>query len=127
MALQRTDDSGRIVANIPLRDYGRGARCPPRIAAKWYVTTWNFVGDRRSKTKSGLLPDIPRGAHGNDAFIAAGEKHQFQKAAALIVEEVFVPSVLHQFRDDDHNASPRILFREIENKLNYGNDDEAIG
>ena len=31
-----------------------------------------FVGDRRSTTESGLVPDIPRCAHGEDAFIAAG-------------------------------------------------------
>src|ERR1017187_395224 len=57
-----------------------------------------FVGDRRSKTESGLVPDIPRCAHREDAFIAAGVQHPFQKAAALIVEEIFVPSVLHKLR-----------------------------
>jgi hypothetical protein len=93
----------------------------------WYAATWNFVSDRRFKTESGLLPDVPRGTHCEDTFVAAGEQHPFQKAAALIVEEIFEPSVLHQLRDDDHNAPTGILFREIENKLNHRNDDEAVG
>ena len=62
------------------------------------LATLNFVGDRRSKTKSGLLPDVPGSAHGENAFIAAGEQHPFQKPATLIVEKIFIPSVFHQLR-----------------------------
>jgi hypothetical protein len=43
----------------------------------------------------GSLPDVPGRTHREDAFVTAREKHPFQKAAALIVEEVFVPSVLY--------------------------------
>jgi hypothetical protein len=34
----------------------------------------------------GSLPDVPRRTHREDAFIAAGEKHPFQKPATLIVD-----------------------------------------
>ena len=75
----------------------------------------------------GSLPDVPRRAHREDAFIAAGEKHPFQKPATLIVEEVFVPFVLNQLRYDHDNAASRMFFRKVENELNDGNDDEAVG
>jgi hypothetical protein len=75
----------------------------------------------------GLCPNIPGRAHREDSFIAAGEKHPFQKPATLIVEKVFVPFVLHEFRYDHDNAASRMLFGEIKNELNDGNDDEAIG
>src|SRR5271157_2502051 len=75
----------------------------------------------------GLLPDIPGRTHGEDAFIAAGEKHPFQKPGTLIVEEVFVPFVLHELRYDHDNVASGMLFRKVDNELNDGNDDEAVG
>src|ERR1700677_5082949 len=68
-----------------------------------------------------LLPDVPGRTLGEDAFIAAGQKRPFQKAAALIVQEIFEPSVLHQFRYDHNNAAPRIFLGKIEDELNDGN------
>ena len=75
----------------------------------------------------GSFPDVPGRAHREDALIAAGEKHPFQKSTTLIVEEVFVPSVLHKLRYDHNNAASGICFRKVENELNEGNDDKAVG
>src|SRR5208283_2335291 len=77
--------------------------------------------------KSGPLSDVPWGTHREDAFIAAGEKRPFQQAASLIVEEVFVPFVLHKLRYDHNNAASRISLCKVEDELNDGNDDKAIG
>jgi hypothetical protein len=63
----------------------------------------------------GSLPDVRGRAHSEDAFIAAGEKHPFQKAAALIVEEVFVPFVFHKLGYDYDDAAIGMLFRKVEN------------
>src|ERR1700733_582571 len=61
-----------------------------------------------------------------DTFVAARQKHPFQKASSLIVEEIFVPPVFHQLWNDDNNIAPRILLRKIEDELHHWNDDEAI-
>src|SRR5579863_9472962 len=76
---------------------------------------------------SGALADIPGRTHGEDTFIAAGEYHPLQKPAPLIVQEVFIPFIFHEFRYDDHNAAIRMFLRQIENELNDRNDDKAIG
>src|SRR5208283_4975078 len=81
----------------------------------------------RSRWNSRLLPDVPGRTHCEDAFIATGEKHPFQKMATLIVEEVLVPFVLHELRYDHDDIASRMFFRKIENELNDGNDDEAVG
>ena len=73
------------------------------------------------------FPDVPRRTHREDAFIAVSEKDPFQKPATLIVEKVFVPSVLHKLRYNHDNAASGIFVREIENELNDGNDDKAVG
>jgi len=75
----------------------------------------------------GSFPDVPGRTHREDAFIATGEKHPFQKMGTLIVEEVLVPFVLHELRYDHDDITSRMFFREIENELNDGNDDEAVG
>jgi hypothetical protein len=75
----------------------------------------------------GSLPHVPRRTHREDAFIAAGEKHPFQKPTALIVKEVFIPSVLHKLRYDDDNAASGMFLRKVEDELNDGNDDKAVG
>ncbi len=75
----------------------------------------------------GSSPDVPRRTHREDAFIATGEKHPFQKPATLIVEEVFVPSVLHKFRYDHDNAASGMFLRKVKDKLNNGNDHKAVG
>ena len=76
--------------------------------------------------KSVSFPGVPGRTHREDAFIAAGEKHPFQKPATLIVKEVFVPFVLHKLRYDHDDGAIRVRFRKIENKLNDGNNDEAV-
>src|SRR5271157_150014 len=80
-----------------------------------------------SAMELGSLPDVPGCAYGEDVFIAAGEQHPFQKPGSLIVEEVFVPFVLHELRYDHDDIASGMFFREIENELNDGNDDEAVG
>ena len=76
---------------------------------------------------SAWVPHVPGRAHRKDAFIAAGQQHPFQKPAALIVKEVFIPFVFHQLGYDHDDAAVGMLFRKIENELNDGNDDEAVG
>jgi hypothetical protein len=87
----------------------------------YYQSAARFFG-RRSSSSS----DLPWGTHREDAFIAARQKHPFQKAASLIVEKVFVPSVLHKLRYDHNNAAIGMFLRKIENELNDGNHDKAV-
>ncbi|MGA8623005.1 MAG: hypothetical protein WB660_31335 [Candidatus Sulfotelmatobacter sp.] len=47
--------------------------------------------------------------------------------ATLIVEEISVPFVLNKLGYDYDNVACGIIFRQIENELNDGNDDEAVG
>ena len=56
------------------------------------------------------VPDVPGRTHCEDAFIATGEKHPFQKMGALIVEEVLVPFVLHELRNDHDDIAIRMFF-----------------
>ena len=77
--------------------------------------------------ESGALADVPGSADRENSGIAAGEEDPFQKAAALIVEEVFVPPVLDQLGYDNDDAARRMLRREIENELDDRNDDETVG
>ncbi len=58
---------------------------------------------------SRLLSDVPWRTHCEDTFIAAGAKHPLQKPRALIVKEVFVPSVLHKLWYH-HNNVPIGIF-----------------
>lgn len=74
-----------------------------------------------------LIPDVPGRAHREDAFIPSGQQHPFQKSAALIVKEVFKPSALHEFGNDDDYSAGGMPFRKIEDELNDRNDDEAVG
>ena len=70
---------------------------------------------------------IPRRAHRKDTFISARQQHPFQKPATLIMEEVFIPFVFHKLGDHHDNAAIGMLFRQVQNELNDGNDDEAVG
>ena len=79
------------------------------------------------KMQSGSFPDVPGRTHRKDAFIATGEQHPFQKSATLIVEEVFIPFVFHKLGYDHDDAATGMLCRKVENELNDGNDDEAVG
>ena len=72
-------------------------------------------------------PGVPGRAHRKDAFVAAGEQHPFQKPATLIVKEVFIPFVFHKLGYDHDDAASGMLLRKVENELNDGNDDEAVG
>jgi len=72
-------------------------------------------------------PDVPGRTHRKDAFIAASEQHPFQKPRALIVEKVFIPSVLNKLGDHHKDAAVGMVLRHLENELNDGNDDEPVG
>ena len=50
-----------------------------------------------------------------------------KRRATLVVEEIFVPSVLHQLGDDHNNTAIGIFPGEIENELHDGNDHKAVG
>src|SRR2546425_13357825 len=77
--------------------------------------------------ESGSLPGIPGRSHRKDTLIAADEQHPFQKPATLIVKEVFIPPVFHELGYDHDDAAVGMLFRKLEDELNDGNDDEAVG
>src|ERR1019366_9406780 len=81
---------------------------------------------QHSEWNSWPLPDVPGRTHGEDAFIATGEKHPFQQMGTLIVEQVFVPFVLDELRYDHDDIASRMFFRKIENELHDGNNDEAV-
>ena len=75
----------------------------------------------------GSLPDIPGRSYCKNTIITAGEKHPFQKPATLIMKEVFIPFVFHELGYDHDDAAIGMFFRKIENKLNDGTDDKAVG
>src|SRR5438445_7886377 len=68
----------------------------------------------------GVIAEVVGRADGEDALVAADVKSPFQEAAALIVEKIFVPMAFYEFRDDDHNAPVRMVFRQIQNVLKNG-------
>ena len=80
-----------------------------RIGAHYGTRRFNCEGSERLRLIS-PLPDVPGRAHRKDAFIAAGEQHPFQKPAALIVEEVFIPFVFHKLGYDDDDAAAGCCF-----------------
>ena len=144
---QRTDHDEALRCGVvrTVRDQAAGAAASVGTDSRRLLVTWcksvcpssrrsnlEQLESRRPSTDAGLpelgsLPNVPRRTHREDSFIAAGKKHPFQKPATLIVEEVFVPSILHQFRYHYNNAATGILFRKIENELYDRNDDEAVG
>lgn len=75
----------------------------------------------------GSFPDVPGRSHRKDTLIAADEKHPFQKPATLIVKEVFIPFVFHELGYDHDDAAIGMFFRKVENELNDGNDNKAVG
>src|SRR2546425_875813 len=77
--------------------------------------------------ESGSLPGIPGRSHRKDTLIAADEQHPFQKPAALIVKEVFIPFVFSELGYDHDDAAIGMLFRKLEDELNDGNYDAAVG
>src|SRR5271168_3599805 len=95
----------------------RGAR--PQRGLNWIALP--------SGLSTGWVPDVPRCSYCENALIAAREKHPLEEPAALIVQEVFVPAVLYQFRYHHNNGALGMLLRKIENELNDGNDDEPVG
>src|SRR5260370_35551335 len=70
--------------------------------------------------------DVPGRSHRKDALVAVGEQHPFEKAAALIVEKVFKPSVFHELGYNHDDAAIGMLLGKVEDELNDGNDDEAV-
>lgn len=66
---------------------------------------------RGSFAASGFRRDVVRRGDREDALIAAGQQHPFQQAAALVVEEIFVPVILDHFGNDHQDAPVRMLFR----------------
>src|SRR6266404_6087045 len=75
----------------------------------------------------GVIAEVVGGAYGEDALVAADLQRPFQEAAALIVQKIFVPAAFYEFGDDDHNSPLRMLFRQIQNVLKNGQDDETVG
>src|SRR6202171_4309158 len=75
----------------------------------------------------GLFGDVIRRADGENALVAADQERPFEEPAALVVEEILVPAIFAKLGKHANNESIGVLFRELENVLNDGNDDEAVG
>src|SRR5258706_6706623 len=75
----------------------------------------------------GVFDEVVGCAYGEDALVAADLQGPLQEAAALIVEKILVPAALYEFGDDDHDAAMGMLFRQIQNVLKNGQDDESVG
>src|SRR5947207_995815 len=75
----------------------------------------------------GLSGDVVWRADGENALVAADQERPFKEACTLIVQEIFVPAIFDQFGNDDNNMTSGVLFRELENVLNQGNNNEAVG
>src|SRR5664280_1822523 len=89
----QTHLSGSFFACDTVADHtSRFARQPPD---SWSKHPWDLSYHYPPCQKElGSFTDVPGRTHGEDAFIAAGEKHPFQKPRTLIVEKVFVPFIL---------------------------------
>ena len=60
---------------------------------------------------------VPGRADGKDALVAMDQQHPFEKPAALIMEEIFIPAVFHELGNDYHNAAIRTLFGKMDDEL----------
>ena len=74
----------------------------------------------------GMVAEIVGGVEGEDALIAFYQQEPFEQAAALIVEEIFVPLAFGEFGDDDDDAALGLFGGELKNVLNDRHDHEAI-
>ncbi len=74
----------------------------------------------------GLSGDVVWRADGENALVAADQERPFKEACTLIVQEIFVPAIFDQFGNDDNNMTSGVLFRELQNVLNQGNNNEAV-
>src|ERR1700730_310274 len=75
----------------------------------------------------GLFRDVIRRADGENALVTPDQERPFEEPAALDVEEILVPATFDKLGNHDNYMPIRELFRELENVLNDGNDDEAVG
>jgi hypothetical protein len=57
----------------------------------------------------GVVAEIVGGVQGEDALVAFDEKEPFEEAAALVVEEIFVPAAFGEFWDYDEDAAIGLL------------------
>jgi len=57
----------------------------------------------------GMIAQVIGGVDGENALVATNFQHPFQQAAALVVQEVFVPRAFDQFGDDHDDAAVRML------------------
>jgi hypothetical protein len=74
----------------------------------------------------GVVAEIVGRVQREDAFVAFDEEEPFEEAAALVVEEIFVPATFGEFWNDDEDAAIGLLSGELKNVLNDWNDDEAV-
>src|SRR5256884_2698173 len=73
-----------------------------------------------------LLRDVVGRAGGINALVAADQECPFEEPGALVVQEVFVPTALHQFGNDHDNLPVGVFLGEFENVLNDGNNNESV-
>src|SRR5271156_5291064 len=64
---------------------------------------------------SAAVVDSPGGAYYEDSLVPTSQQHPLEKTAALIVEEVFVPFVFHQLRNNHDDIARRMLLRKFQN------------
>ena len=84
-------------------------------------------GWRRKPSLQRLVGEVVGGGEGEDALVALDHQGPFEEAAALVVQEIFVPAFLNELGNDDDNAAFGILPGELQNILDDGNDNETVG
>ena len=59
--------------------------------------------------RGGMMSEVIRGVEREDMLVAFHEKQPLEQAAALIVEEIFVPAAFGEFGNDDNDATIGML------------------
>src|SRR5208283_2747194 len=85
---------------------------------------WGTRGKTDFQTSIG---EVVGGGECENALVALDHQGPLEEAAALVVEEIFVPTLLDEFGNDDDDATVGMLLGESQNELNDGNYYEAVG
>lgn len=74
----------------------------------------------------GVVAEIVGRVEGEDALVAFDEEEPFEEAAALVVEEIFVPAAFGEFGNDNEDAAIGLLGGKLKDVLDDRDDDEAV-
>jgi hypothetical protein len=59
---------------------------------------------------SGFLREVPGHVHRGNVVIALHQQPRFQQGGALGMQEIVIPTVFHQFGDDNYDAAGGLFF-----------------